>query len=262
MKIIQSTDGTTLAYDVYGSGPPLIYITGASCFRKFMPVVQDAKGFAKEFTVYNYDRRGRGDSTDTQPYAIEREVEDIAALIDVAGGKANLYGHSSGAVLALEAALRFPHKIDKVVMYDPPYVHDETEKAQYHALRQRVDKLLAAGKNGSAMRTFLNGIGMPKFFVYLLPLMPGWRTMRNLAPTLAYDIELTRDLPPVDRAAQVTVPLQIVVGEKSPESVKSSAKQLADAMPNVTLITLSGQDHMVSAKALLPLLTKFLKAAA
>src|SRR5687767_14966693 len=114
MQTIQSKDGTTLAYDVYGSGPALIYITGASCFRNFMPVVQDAKAFAHEFTVYNYDRRGRGDSTDTQPYAIEREVEDIEALIDAAGGKASLYGHSSGAVLALEAALRLGDKIDKV----------------------------------------------------------------------------------------------------------------------------------------------------
>jgi pimeloyl-ACP methyl ester carboxylesterase len=259
MKTVQSNDGTTLAYDIYGSGPPLIYITGASCFRNFMPVVQDAKAFAKEFTVYNYDRRGRGNSTDTQPYAIAREVEDIAALIDVAGGKACLYGHSSGAVLALETALRLGDKVDKVVLYDPPYVHDEAEKAQYNNLSQAVHKLLQAGKNGQAMRTFLNGIGMPKVFVYLLPFIPGWRTMRALAPTLAYDIELTRDLPPVDRAAQVTVPLQIVVGEKSPDSVKRAARQLADAMPGVTLIELSGQDHMVSAKALLPLLASFLK---
>lgn len=112
MNTVQSNDGTTLAYDIYGDGPPLIFITGASCFRNFMPVLKDAKAFAKEFAVYNYDRRGRGDSTDTAPYAIEREIEDIAALIDVAGGKANLYGHSSGAVLALEAALRLPGKID------------------------------------------------------------------------------------------------------------------------------------------------------
>lgn len=259
MNTVKSADGTTLAYDIYGDGPPLIFITGASCFRNFGPVVQDAKGFAKEFTVYNYDRRGRGDSTDTQPYAIAREIEDIEAMIDAAGGKANLYGHSSGAVLALEAALRLPDKIDKVLLYDPPYVHDETEKATYGKLSKQVHSLLDVGKNGPAMRTFLKGIGMPTFFVYLMPIMPGWKSMRNLAPTLAYDIELTRDLPPVDRAAQVTVPMQIVVGEKSPESVKSSAKQLADAMPDVTLIELAGQDHMVSAKALLPLLTKFLK---
>lgn len=259
MQTTRSKDGTILAYDVYGSGPALIYISGASCFRSFLPIVQDAKAFAKEFTVYNYDRRGRGDSTDTQPYAIEREVEDIAALIDAAGGKAHLYGHSSGAVLALEAALRLGDRIDKIVMYDASYVHDETEKTQYNQLSQQVHSLLQSGKNAKAMTTFLKGIGMPKAFVYLLPLIPGWRTMRALAPTLAYDIALTRDLPPLDRAARVTVPVQVLVGEKSPAGIHNVADQLSNAIPGATFIKLTGQDHMVSAKALLPLLVRFLK---
>ncbi len=259
MQTIQSKDGTTLAYDVYGSGPTLIYITGASCFRTFRPIVQDAKAFAKEFTVYNYDRRGRGDSTDTQPYAIEREVEDIEALIDAAGGKAQLYGHSSGAVLALEAALRLGAKVDKVVMYDPPYVHDEAEKSQYKILSQQVDKLLQAGKNAQAMTTFLKGIGMPKLFVYLIRLMPGWKTMVALAPTLAYDIALTRDMPPVDRASHVTVPVLVLVGEKSPAGIHNVASQLTKAIPGATFLQIAGQNHMVSAKALLPVLARFLK---
>jgi pimeloyl-ACP methyl ester carboxylesterase len=259
MKTIQSKDGTRLAYDVYGSGPALIYITGASCFRSFWPIVQDAKAFAKEFTVYNYDRRGRGDSTDTPPYAVEREVEDIEALIDAAGGKASLYGHSSGAVLALEAALRLGDKVDKVVMYDPSYVHDEAEKSQYNNLSLQVHKLLQDGKNAQAMTTFLKGIGMPKLFVYLIRFMPGWKTMVALAPTLAYDIALTRDLPPVDRASQVSVPVQVMVGEKSPASIHNVASQLTKAIPGAAFIQLAGQDHMVSAKALLPVLASFLK---
>jgi pimeloyl-ACP methyl ester carboxylesterase len=259
MNTVQSKDGTTLAYDVYGSGPALIYITGASCFRSFMPIVQDAKAFAKEFTVYNYDRRGRGDSTDTQPYAIEREVEDIEALIDAAGGKASLYGHSSGAVLALEAALRFGDKIDKVVMYDASYVHDEAEKSEYNHLSQQVHKLLQDGKNAQAMTTFLKAIGMPTVFVYLMRLMPGWKTMTALAPTLAYDIALTRDLPPVDRASAVTVPVQVMAGEKSPTGIHHVASQLTQAIPGATFIQLTGQDHMVSAKALMPALVSFLK---
>ncbi|MBV9791595.1 MAG: alpha/beta hydrolase [Chloroflexi bacterium] len=259
MQTIRSKDGTTLAYDVYGSGPALIYITGASCFRSFLPVVQDAKVFAKEFTVYNYDRRGRGNSTDTQPYAIEREVEDIAALIDAAGGKANVYGHSSGAVLALEAALRLGDRVDKVVMYDASYVHDEDEKAQYSQLSQQVHNLLQAGKHAQAMTTFLKGIGMPKAFVYLMRLMPGWKTMVALAPTLAYDIALTRDLPPLERAAHVTVPVQVIVGEKSPAGIHDVAKQLTNVIPGASFIRLAGQDHMASAKALLPLLVRFLK---
>ena len=259
MEIATSRDGTRLAYDVYGSGPPLVYVTGASCHRWFWPVVQDAKAFAKAFTVYNYDRRGRGDSADTPPYAVEREVEDVEAIVDAAGGRASLYGHSSGAVLALEAALALPDKIDGAVLYDPSNVNDEAEKAEYEALSRRVHALLEAGDNGRAMRTFLSGIGMPGVFVHLLRFLPGWRTMAALAPTLAYDIALTRDLPPVERAARVAVPVQVVAGEKSPSSVRDTARQLAEAIPGSTLLELAGQDHMASAKALLPVLTDVLK---
>lgn len=259
MQTTQSRDGTRLAYDVYGSGPPLIYITGASCFRSFWPVVQDAKAFASEFTVYNYDRRGRGDSTDTRPYAVEREVEDIAAMIGAAGGRAHLYGHSSGAVLALEAALSLGAMVDRVVMYDPSYAHDEAEQAQYSKLSQQVDALLGAGKNARAMTTFLRGIGMPAAFVFLIRLLPGWRTMAALAPTLAYDIALTRDLPPLERAARVAVPVQVVVGEKSPPAIHSVGRQLAAAIPGAALLQLAGQDHLASAKAVLPVLAGFLK---
>lgn len=259
MKTTQSQDGTTIAYDVYGSGPALIYITGASCFRSFRPIVQAAKAFAKEFTVYNYDRRGRGDSGDTLPWTVEREIEDIAAMIDDAGGTAYLYGHSSGAVLTLEAALRLGNKVQKVVLYDASYVHDEIEKAKYALLSKTIHTLLAVGKNAAAMRTFLQGIGMPKIFVTLLPLFPGWRTMKALAPTLAYDIALTSDLPPVARAAEVAVPTQIIVGQKSPASLHDVANQLTHAIPNAMFAELPGQDHIVGAKALLPRLVSFLK---
>lgn len=259
MKTTQSKDGTTIAYDVYGSGPSLIYITGASCFRSFKPVVDDAKKFAEEFTVYNYDRRGRGDSGDTLPYSIEREVEDIESLIDVSGGKANLYGHSSGAVLAFEAALRLRDKVNKVVMYDPSYVHDEKEKVGYAELSQTIQHLLESNKNKTAMKTFLKGIGMPGIFVRLLPLFPGWRTMAALAPTLMYDIALTKDFPPFSRAEQVTVPTHLVVGEKSPLGIKQVAKQLTSAIPNATFEELRRQDHIVSPKALLPVFSSFFK---
>ncbi|HYF63987.1 MAG TPA: alpha/beta hydrolase [Herpetosiphonaceae bacterium] len=259
MKTTRSKDGTILAYDVYGSGPPLIYVTGAICFRSFLPVVGDAKAFAREFTVYNYDRRGRGDSGDTQPYAVEREVEDIAAVIDAAGGKASLYGHSSGAVLALEAALRLGGRVDRVVIYDASYVHDEAEQTQYAALARQVHSLLAAGKNARAIRTFLAGIGMPRPFVYLLRFMPGWKTLAALAPTLAYDIALTRGLPPLERAARVAVPVQVMVGQKSPAGLHAVARQLSAAIPGAALVELAGQDHMASARALLPALAGFLK---
>jgi pimeloyl-ACP methyl ester carboxylesterase len=259
MKTTQSKDGTTLAYDVYGNGPALIYITGASCHRSFKPIVQDAKIFATEFTVYNYDRRGRGDSGNTLPYTMEREIEDIEAMIDLAGGTANLYGHSSGAVLALEAALRLGNKVQKIIMYDAPYVHNEDRKVEYNQLSKKIHKLLDNEKNAEAMSTFLKGIGMPKVFVLLLPLFPGWRTMKALAPTLAYDIALTQDMPPVERASRISVPTQIIVGEKSPSSIHDVGHQLAKAIPNAKFVQLADQDHMVHAKTMLPLLSDFFK---
>ncbi|MFD0674399.1 alpha/beta fold hydrolase [Cohnella sp. GCM10027633] len=257
MNTTKSKDGTTLAYDVYGSGPALLYITGASCFRSFKPIVQDAKVLAGSFTVYNYDRRGRGDSGNTLPYSLEREIEDIEAMIDAAGGTAYVYGHSSGAVLALEAALRLGGKVRKVALYDASYVHDEQERTEYRRLSLAVHKLLDAGDNAEAMRTFLKGIGMPRAFVWLLPLIPGWRKMKALAPTLAYDIALTQDLAPVDRAAALAVPALIGVGEKSPAGLQDVARQLAEAIPGAKYARLTGQNHMVSAKKLLPLLSDF-----
>lgn len=258
MQTTFSADGTALAYDVRGDGPPLVFITGATCFRTFRPVVADAKVFATEFTVYTYDRRGRGDSGDTLPYSVAREVEDIAAIIAAAGGKAHVYGHSSGAVLALEAALRLPDKIDRVLVYDASYVHDEPERDSYATLSRQIDALLEQGENARAVTHFLRGIGMPRLFIRLLPLVPGWSTMRALAPTLAYDITLTRDLPPVDRMQRIEVPVRVAVGGRSPASLLAVADRLAEAIPGSDRLVLDGQNHMVNPKVLLPVLREAL----
>lgn len=255
MRIATSKDGTELAYDVSGDGPALVYITGATCFRRFRPIAADVRVFATRFTVYNYDRRGRGDSGDVQPYAIEREVDDIEAMVDAAGGRAILYGHSSGAALALEAAVRMPDKIDRVVIYDAPYVHDEAERASYAELAATVRALLDRAKNARALKAFLRGIGMPGAFVALLPLFPGWTTMKALAPTLMYDIAITETLPPVERFETIRVRVKVVVGEKNPPGMHQVSRELAAAIPQASHRVLAGQDHMVSAKALLPILT-------
>ncbi len=262
MKTIDSQDGTRLAYDVYGSGPPLVYVTGATCFRSFMPIVSDAKTLAKAFTVYSYDRRGRGDSTDTLPYSISREIEDLMAIIAVAGGKASVYGHSSGAVLALEAAIQQPQHIDQVILYDPAYVHDPVEKAAYATLRTNIEALIAKGHNARAITTFLAGIGMPKVVGWFMRLMPGWKTMVALAPTLAYDIALTADLPPFERAALCKVPVHVMAGAKSPAGIRSLSQALAKQIPNATYDQFAGQGHMVDAKRLLPLFVRYLQPAA
>jgi pimeloyl-ACP methyl ester carboxylesterase len=257
MDTTTSRDGTPIAYDVRGDGPPLVYITGATCFRTFLPVVRDAKTFASAFRVVTYDRRGRGDSGDHSPWTLDREVEDIDAIIDTLGGRANLYGHSSGGVLAMHAAHQLESKVNHVVLYDAPWVHDTTERDEYAVLRAKVEQLLAQGKHANATRQFLTGIGMPRGFVALLPLMPRWRTMVNLAPTLRYDLALTADLPPLEIAAGLRVPTHILVGERSPQELHHVARALARVVPGATLNTVAKQDHMVSAKALLPLLSDF-----
>lgn len=251
MTTVHSADGTTIAYDVAGDGPPLIYITGATVFRRFGPIVKEAKTFSQAFRVITYDRRGRGDSTDTVPWSLEREVEDLEALIDRLGGSAFLYGHSSGAVIALHAAHQLGPKVRGVMLYDAPWVANLRQREEYAALRAQVERLLQNGKSRAALRRFLTGIGMPRFFIAMLPLFPGWRTMVALAPTLRYDMELTADLPPLDVAAEVTCPVHVLVGERSPESLHEVARALAPAVGGeVTVI--AGQDHMVAPGVLVP----------
>lgn len=257
MKTTHSKDGTKLAYNMTGKGPALIYITGATCHREFNPVLYDASVFSEEFTVYNYDRRGRGDSGNTLPYAVEREIEDIEAMIAAAGGRAFLYGHSSGAILALKAAMTLGDKVSKLVMYDAAYCHNEAYLEEFKTLSRGLYQLLENGKNEAAITGFLEGIGIPG--EAFESLFPDWPTMVALAPTLAYDTTLASSLAPVKEVATLTTPTQIIVGEKSPESIQEVAKQLNAAIPNVTYTMLKGQDHMPAAEVVLSVLTRFLK---
>lgn len=249
-----SRDGTTIAVDVRGTGPVLVVVTGATCFRRFAPVVKDAKTFAGTFTVATYDRRGRGDSGDGAAWSLERELEDLEAVIDSVGGEAFVYGHSSGAVIAWHAAHRLSHKIRQTVLYDASWVADEAEAKEYADLRGEVEGLLERGRNAPAIRRFLRGIGMPKVFVALLPLMPGYRTMVALAPTLRYDMALTAGTPELEIASEISSPIHVLVGERSPDSLHAVAGALSGALTGSAVTTVAGQDHMVAAKVLLPLL--------
>ena len=257
MQIVVSEDGTRIAYDVVGEGRPVICIFGATCFRTFLPVKGDVKTFAQRFRVINYDRRGRGDSGNQSPWSLEREIEDLEALIDANGGTVSLYGHSSGAVLALEASLRLGTKVERAIIHDASYVSDDVDRAEFTALAEDVDSLLRAGKNGRAIKRFLTGIGMPRAFALMLPLFPGWGTMKRLAPTLRYDIVLTEAPPQYDRFTRIEHPVMILAGEKNPAAIHRVYERLVATIPGATGHVLAGQDHLASAKVLLPMFDTF-----
>src|SRR5512142_2438936 len=148
MAKVTSKDGTQIAYDKKGQGPALILIDGALCYRGFGPMPGLAELLNPHFTVYTYDRRGRGESSNGKPYALDREIEDIDALIQAAGGTAYLYGISSGACLALEAALKLGSKVAKLAMYEPPYNADSGALEQWKQYRQQLDQALSEGRRG------------------------------------------------------------------------------------------------------------------
>src|SRR5215216_3966998 len=164
MRTVTSEDGTTIAFDRSGKGPALILVGGAFEQRAMDSETAQLAALpllAQHFTVFHYDRRGRGASTDTQPYALEREIEDIEALIDEAGGEAFVFGISSGAALAFEAAIKLPGKIKKLAMYEPPYFSDETVRQAWIDYRKQLKELLAEGRRGDAVVLWMMTTGMP-----------------------------------------------------------------------------------------------------
>src|SRR5262245_34249829 len=171
ISTLTSKDGTRIAYERHGEGPPLVLVDGAMCRRQFGPMAPLAKLLAPRFTVAYYDRRGRGDSGDTPPYAVEREVEDLAAIVDALGGSAFVYGTSSGAALAMRAAASGV-RVRKLVLFEPPYAMDPSASPLLATYRARIDALLAAGRRGDAIALFSKVVGMPAFAIFMMKLMP------------------------------------------------------------------------------------------
>jgi pimeloyl-ACP methyl ester carboxylesterase len=210
-----SKDGTPIAFERSGKGPALILVDGALCYRSFGPMPQLAALLAQHFTVFTYDRRGRGDSGDTAPYAVEREIEDIAALVKEAGGSAYVYGVSSGAALALEAANRIGG-IKKLAMYEAPFIVDGS-RAPVLDDWDRIEESIAADRRGDALKLFMKLVGVPAFFIGLMRLMPAWSKLKAVAHMLRYDGALMeehqRGKPlPRNRWTSVTIPTLAVAG--------------------------------------------------
>jgi pimeloyl-ACP methyl ester carboxylesterase len=265
MNKVTSKDGTTIAYDQLGAGPPVILVAGALGVRKH-PIVADlAQLLAAHFTVINYDRRGKGDSGDTPPYAVAREIEDIAALIDAAGGSAALYGISSGANLALVAGNALPGKVTKLALYEPPVIVDDSRPPMPADYVQQINDFVATGRRGDAVALFMRHVGVPDEFIPQMRAMPMWPQMEQAAHTLAYDGLIMGDtqsgkpLAPGQWPA-ATMPTLVIVGGDSPPFFHNGTRALTDQLPNAQHATLPGQTHEVSAAALAPVLTEFFAA--
>lgn len=260
MSHVNSKDGTTIAWEKIGQGPVVIMVNGAFGYRELYGGRDLATLLSKDFTVCLYDRRGRGQSTDTPPYAVEREIEDIEAIIDQVDGSAYVYGISSGAALALLAAASLGSlKITKLALYEPPYVCDDDKaKHEFAEEKQRITELLRQGKRGDATAFYISSMGIPPKRMEDIRKQPDWKMMEGVEQTLAYDYAVLGDATvPLALARKTMMPALVMDGEKSMPFMHEAAETLGKAMPQAVRKTLKNQTHTVSASVLAPVLKEF-----
>jgi pimeloyl-ACP methyl ester carboxylesterase len=257
MQTVTSKDGTKIAYDKKGKGPAVILVLGALNSRKSGAKL--AKLLMTQFTVLSYDRRGRGDSTDTAPYSPQREVEDIAALIGAVDEPVCLYGHSSGGALALEAAIKLRKKIRKLAIYEASYSLDDNARKAAKEYYKTLKKILAAGRKDEAVALFVRSVGVSDKQIQAMKRMPMWKGLVKLAPTLAYDSEVLGKghALPAARISRITVPTLVMHGGAGAPYMRDAARAISEAIPQAQLRTLARQTHGVSPKVLAPVLEKF-----
>ena len=259
---VTSADGTSIAFEKTGQGPAVILVGGAFCDRGARAAGTPlAALLAPRLTVLSYDRRGRGDSGDTPNWALEREVEDLEALIRAAGGSASVYGISSGALLALAAAAR-ELPIRKLALYEPPVVLDETRAKQFEDLAAQLQQQAAAGHRSQAAELFLTRVVMvPEPAVAQMKQAPLWRGLESLAHTLSYDVRITALGPTLlERASAVRATTLALHGDACPPWMRDAIRALGDAIPGASLRVLAGQSHDVDPKLLAGVLSEFFSA--
>ncbi len=259
MNTVTSVDGTKITYDKEGQGEPLILVDGALCTRSSGSKPALVKLLADRFEVYSYDRRGRGDSGDTKPYSVQREIEDIQALIHEAGTATHLYGHSSGAALALEAALELGDKVRTLAMYEAPYNDDQAAQKTWKEYGSQLAALLDAGRGGDSVALFMKLVGMPTEQIDGMRHAPNWPVFEALGPTLAYDqAVLSNDgVIPIKRARSLTIPVIVMSGSVSYPFMSNTAKTLSAALPDARFVSLEGQTHDPQPEVLVPVLADF-----
>jgi pimeloyl-ACP methyl ester carboxylesterase len=265
MDKVTSKDGTTIAFDKIGKGPAVILVGGALQYRSYDQRTQKlAELLGKHFTTFHYDRRGRGDSTDTPPYVKEREIEDLDALIREAGGSAMVFAMSSGGALALDAA-NSGLKITRLALYEPSFIVDDSRPVVPSDYVETLTKLASDGKRGEAVEYFMvNAVGMPAEYLAPMRQDPTWAGMESVAHTLAYDASFTADVMrgkplPADRWALVKIPTLVMDGGASPEWVHNATQALARVLKRAQLRTLEGQQHAVAPEVLVPILDEFFR---
>jgi pimeloyl-ACP methyl ester carboxylesterase len=263
MSTVRSKDGTTIAFDAWGDGQPMILIDGATAHRAVNQThAEVGQLLSDEFRVYAYDRRGRGESTDTAPYAVEREIDDLAALIADAGAPAVLSGQSSGAVLALDAAAAgLP--VTRLALFEPPFVVDDSRPPAPADYVERLDECIAGDRRGDAAELFLTaGVGLPADAVAGIRQSPYWPVLEAVAHTIAYDgrimgTTLSGAPLPRDRWAAVTVPVLVMHGTGTEPWLIAAARALAELLPTASLQAVPGQQHSAAADVLAAALRQF-----
>ena len=257
---VTSADGTAIAYERTGDGPPVVLVAGALTTRRSLAPL--AASLRDRGTIYAYDRRGRGDSGDTPPYAVARELEDLAAVIGAAGGRAAVYGHSSGAALALRAAVAgLP--IDRLVLHEPPYGGDVAEEREAAAaFAAQLAAVLADGRDEDALVHFLATAGTPPEALDAMRADPWWAEGVALAPTLAHDVAVMGDADggalPAEAARRVAVPTLVVSGATSPPFMAAAAERLAGLIPGARRAVLDGHGHEAPPEVVAPAVAPFL----
>ncbi len=256
---VVSLDGTRIAVERLGTGPSLVLIDGAFCGRSFGPARALAAKLADSFTVYFYDRRGRGDSGDTMPYAVEREIEDLSSVLREAGPDSYVYATSSGSALALEAAASGV-KIRRLATYEAPYTGVGIKDGVPVDHQAHLEGFLRAGKRGAAVSYFLvKMIGVPAFVPLMLHLMPGiWKKQTAAANTLPYDTEVMNNFSaPLERFRRISVPTRVMVGGKAGAAMMDAQAAVAAAIPGSEHRVLEGQTHQVSPAVIAAQLREF-----
>lgn len=262
METVLSKDGTRIAFDNTGNGAAVILVGGAFEQRAMESETSKLAAFplmSQHFTVYHYDRRGRGDSTDTQPFSVQREIEDIEALIDYAGGTVFLVGMSSGAGLAFEAARVLGGKVKKLALYEPPYNDDPEARAGWKNFRIELAATLAEGRHTDAIGLFMMLLGVPAEQLSEMQQYPMWPMWETIAPTIAYDAAAMGEEAaiPIEAAAGLTMPVLVMNGDNSFPFMYDTAVALAHAAPGGQHRVLEGQTHEVTPEALAPVLVEF-----